>query len=78
MQLPRTEAARDGQRFLERVEAMRHLRRDGQPGAGHVVLARHPMRAFGRQQRRSAPSGTVYFARPVQLLDRGTGVPTRR
>ena len=32
--LKRTET---GQRFLEGFEAMRHLRRDGAPGAGHLV-----------------------------------------
>jgi len=32
-----------GQRFLEGFEAVRHLRRDGAPGAGHLVRgpARH-------------------------------------
>jgi transposase-like protein len=43
--LKRTET---GQRFLEGLEALRHLRRGGRPGAGHLVVAQRPTRAFGR------------------------------
>jgi hypothetical protein len=59
-----------GQHFLEGFEAVRHLRRGGAPGGGHLVPGRQPLRASGRWWRPFMRSDTVCAAnleRPFKL-----------